>query len=79
MNQLNLIGIRVDDRDDHAICVQKILTEYGEKIIGRFGVPAPDENDGLIAVVMKANANEVKDFSSDLRKIDGVAVNSMQV
>ena len=73
------MAIRVDDRDDHAICVQKVLTEYGQKIIGRFGVPAPDENDGLIAVVMKANANEIQNFSSDLGKIDGVAVNSMKV
>ena len=79
MDKLNIIGIRVDDRDDHATSVQKVLTNYGNKIIGRFGVPAPDENDGLIAIVMHADAHDVKSISSDLRNIDGVAVNSMNV
>lgn len=76
---MNIVAIRVDHRDDHALEVQKVLTEYGETIIGRFGVPAPGENDGLIAVVMKADPKDVQDFSSDLGKIEGVTVYSMQV
>ncbi len=79
MSNLNIIGIRVDDRDDHASSVQKVLTNYGNKIIGRFGVPAPEENDGLIAIVMNADANDVQRISSDLRNINGVAVSSMNL
>ena len=79
MHKMNLIGIRVDDRDDHAASVQKVLTNYGTKISGRFGVPAPDKHDGLIAIVMEADTNDVQRLTSDLRNIEGVVVNSMSV
>jgi len=79
MKRLNVIGIRVDDRDDHATSVQKVLTNYGKKISGRFGVPALDKNDGLIAVIMEADSEDVQSFTADLRNIQGVAVNSMIV
>jgi len=79
MDKLNIIGIRVDDRDDRAASVQKVLTNYGAKISGRFGVPARDKQDGLIAIVMEADASDVHRLTSDLRNIEGVAVNSMNV
>ncbi len=79
MNQLNIVGIRVDNRDDHATGVQKVLTNYGTKIAGRFGVPFPDKHAGLIAVVMDAESKDVQRFVNDLREIEGVAVSSMKV
>lgn len=79
MTSLNIVGIRVDDRGDHATHVQHVLTSYGTKIIGRFGVPAPDKTDGLIAIVMKADESDIKSLSQDLSNIDGVTVSSMSV
>jgi len=79
MKKLNVIGIRVDDRDDHAASVQKVLTNYGKKISGRFGVPAHDKHDGLITLIMEADSEDVQSFTADLRNIEGVAVNSMIV
>ncbi|MEN6461394.1 MAG: hypothetical protein ABFC94_08515 [Syntrophomonas sp.] len=79
MTDLNIVGIRVDDRGDHAANVQHVLTSYGSKIIGRFGVPAPDKTDGLIAIVMKADTSDVQRLSNDLRKIEGVTVDSMNL
>jgi putative iron-only hydrogenase system regulator len=76
---LNIVGIRVDGRGDHATHVQHVLTSYGTKIIGRFGVPAPDKEDGLIAIVMKAEESDIKSLSEDLSNIEGVSVNSMDV
>lgn len=77
MTDLNIVGIRVDNRGDHATSVQHVLTSYGTKIIGRFGVPAPDKTDGLIAIVMKADTGDVQRLSDDLSEIEGVTVNSM--
>jgi len=79
MDKLNIVGIRVDDRDDHAASVQKVLTNYGKKISGRFGVPTSNKEDGLIAVVMEASENEVQRFTGDLRSIEGVIVSSMNI
>lgn len=79
MGKVSIIGIRVDDRDDHAAGVQKVLTTYGHEISGRFGVPTHDKHDGLITVIMQSDAEVVHQFVSDLRSIDGVSVNSMNV
>lgn len=79
MRKVNIIGIRVDDRDDHATSVQKILTNYGKEISGRFGIPTHDKHDGLITVIMQSDAEVVHQFTSDLRNIDGVSVSSMNV
>ncbi|MGI5920434.1 MAG: hypothetical protein ACOX6I_01700 [Syntrophomonadaceae bacterium] len=79
MDELNIVGIRIDDRGDRATSVQHVLTRYGTKIIGRFGVPAPDKTDGVIALIMKSDAGDIENLSADLRKIDGVTVNSMHL
>lgn len=79
MSSLNIIGIRVDDRDDHAASVQKVLTHYGSQISVRFGIPTPDKDDGLITVVMEADKSEIRRFTDDLLSIEGVVVNSMSV
>ncbi len=79
MKRLNIIGIRVDDRDDHADNVQKVLTTYGTKISARFGIPAPDKHDGLIAILMEADTSDVQHLTSDLRNIEGVTVNAMDL
>ncbi|MEA4925190.1 MAG: hypothetical protein VB084_07730 [Syntrophomonadaceae bacterium] len=79
MDKLNIIGIRVDNRGDHATSVQKVLTSYGTKISGRFGVPARDKRDGLIAIVMEGDEKEVQSLTRDLLDIKGVDVNSMNI
>lgn len=79
MNNLNIVGIRIDDRGDHAISVQNVLTSYGSKIIGRFGVPSPHKTDGLIAVVMEADDSDINKLSQELGNINGVTVNSMHM
>lgn len=79
MQKLNIVGIKIDNRDDHAAEVQKVLTTYGNKIIGRFGVPTQDKNNGLIAIVMEAETNDIQHLANDLHNIDGVEINSMNV
>ena len=79
LSSLDIIGIRVDDRDDHADSVQKVLTQYGSQITGRFGIPTPDKEDGLITIVMEADTSEVHRLTNDLLRIEGVVVNSMRV
>lgn len=34
MDKLNIIGIRIDNRGDHAASVQEVLTRYGTNISG---------------------------------------------
>ncbi len=79
MSDLNIVGIRLDDRSDHASSVQKVLTNYGDQIVGRFGIPTPDKQDGLIAVVIEAESSDVQCLTDDLRKIDGVIANSLNL
>lgn len=79
MGELNIVGIRIDDRDDRAPQVQKVLTSYGTKIIGRFGIPRPNKEDGLIAVIVEADSDDVRQMTADLKRISGVTVNAMNL
>ena len=79
MKELTIIGIRVDHRHDHAPIVQQVLTNYGSKIIGRFGVPDPNDDDGLVTVIMHAEQSDIATIVGDLRNITGVSANSMRL
>ncbi len=79
MNKLSIVGIRVDNRGDHATRVQDVLTSHGTKIVGRFGVPTPDKRDGLITVIMDAEDDDVQHLTNKLSQISGVAVDSISL
>lgn len=72
MHNLGIVGIVVDNRADKADDVQHIITQYGESIISRMGVPSPDRYQGIITIAMEAERARVSQFISELESIDGV-------
>ena len=72
--QLSLVGLLVDDRGEMAPQVQEIITQYGTEIIGRFGVPSPSKEMGLITLVMETESGQIEELRSQLTSIEGVEV-----
>lgn len=71
-----IVGILVDERANHAPEVQRVLTEYGSRILSRNGIPDPGRQRGIITLTMQATDSERQSLEDDLRKINGVSVKS---
>lgn len=75
MCQIGIVGITVCDRADHAEKVQHIITQYGDVIIARMGVPSSDRYVGIISIIMETDRDRIIEFVTDLEDIDGVKAN----
>lgn len=67
-----VIGIIVENLES----VEKlnaILSEYGENIIGRMGIPYKEKNVNCITVVIDAEQNAINTLCGKIGKLDGVS------
>lgn len=69
---LSIVGILVDERGERAPEVQEVITQFGSEIIGRFGVPSPAKEKGLITLAMEAERTKVEKLVGQLKTIEGV-------
>ena len=51
-----------------------ILTDFGEFIIGRLGIPYHKKNVNVISIVIDASKDIIEDLRTKLEKLDGVNV-----
>lgn len=75
---LSIVGVLVDERGERAPRVQEVITQFGSEIVGRFGVPSPSKEKGLITLTMEAEKSEVDQMVKELKAIDGVEVETME-
>ncbi|MBZ4646193.1 MAG: hypothetical protein JG777_1682 [Clostridia bacterium] len=77
---LSIVGIVVDKRTDAAPRVQEVLTEFGDSILGRFGIHDPgEEQHGLITLNVRDKEEKIHELMGALTSIEGVNVKSMEM
>jgi putative iron-only hydrogenase system regulator len=74
--RLGFVGIIVHDRIVNAPKVNKVLTEYGEHIVARTGLPYKEKNCSVITLVVDMTTDEVGAMTGKLGAIEGVTVKS---
>lgn len=74
--RLGFVGIIVEDRKKEAPSVNEILTEFGEIILGRMGIPHAKKNMNVIVLIVDATTDQVGALTGKLGKIEGVSVKS---
>ncbi|MBO5494729.1 MAG: iron-only hydrogenase system regulator [Eubacterium sp.] len=67
-----VIGIIVENRESVSR-LNEILSEYGEYIIGRMGLPYEKKNINCITVVLDAEQNVINTLCGAIGKLDGVS------
>ena len=72
--RLGFIGIIIEDRKKHAETVNRILSEHGDLIIARTGIPYHKKNCSVITLVVDASTNEIGTLSGKLGQLEGVSV-----
>ena len=74
--RVGFVGIIVKDRKQNAPAVNNILTEFGDTIVGRIGMPYEKRKLSVIALIVDGTSNEIGALTGKLGMIKGVTVKS---
>lgn len=74
--RLGVVGIVVERRKETAPLVNQLLTEFGEIIVGRLGVPYREAGVSVIALIVDGTTDEIGALTGRLGQIRGVIVKS---
>ena len=75
-SRLGFVGIIIQDRNVSAGKINKILSEHGNIIIGRMGLPYEQDNCSIINLIVKATVDQMGSLTGRLGSIEGVLVKS---
>lgn len=67
-----VIGIVVENREEHSRKVNELLTQYGEMIVGRMGLPYKERGISVISIIVDGTNDEIGALSGKLGGISGV-------
>lgn len=74
--RLGFVGIIIHNRKKAAPVVNNILTEFGDLIMGRMGIPHIKKELSVIILIVNATTDEVGALTGKLGKVNGVSVKS---
>lgn len=69
--RIAVVGIIIDDRTQ-AEAVNSLLSQYGQYIIGRMGLPYEKRKVNIISVVVDAPMDAISALSGKLGRLPGV-------
>lgn len=79
MRRLGVVGIVVADRQSMARKVNEILSDFGEIIVARTGVPYRGRGVAVISVIIDATTNELGALTGRLGMLERVRVKSLML
>ena len=74
--RLGFVGIIVEDRRKAAHAVNELLSEYGELIVARVGMPYKERKCCVITLIVDATTDQLGSLTGRLGALDGVSVKS---
>lgn len=75
--RLGFVGLIIEDREKNAAPVNGLLSDFGDIILSRTGVPCPKRNCSAITLVVDATTDQLGSLTGRLGRIEGVSVKSM--
>lgn len=76
MKRIGVVGIVIEGNRDVAIEVQKILSENGDIILGRMGIPDREDNISAISLIVKGESERISALTGKLGRLERVNVKS---
>lgn len=73
--RIGFVGMVVEDRNA-VPAVNRVLSEFGELIIGRIGVPDHESGIGVIGILVRGDMKTLGAMTGKLGNIAGVTVRS---
>lgn len=72
--RLGVVGIVIEDRKTMASKVNQILSDHGEIIAGRMGIPYPRRKVAMISLIVDGTTDELGSLTGKLGMLKGVHV-----
>ncbi|MBU9889376.1 MAG: iron-only hydrogenase system regulator [Candidatus Omnitrophica bacterium] len=74
--RVGFVGIIIEDRKKAAHEVNDLLSEYGEIIVARVGLPYRERQCSVITLIVDATTDELGALTGKLGGLEGVSVKS---
>lgn len=74
--RLGFVGIVVERRGESAAKINEILSQFGDVIVARVGIPHQRGDCSVITLVIDATTDDVGRMTGRLGMVDGVSVKS---
>ncbi len=74
--RIGTVSIIITRRSDQAGQVNGILSEYGDIIIGRMGLPYPPAGLHILSLIVHGTTDEIGAMTGKLGTLEGVKVKS---
>ena len=74
MKRIGVVGIVVKGDKSLVLEMQKVLSDFGDIIVGRMGVPR--ENISTIALIVEGSQERISALTGKLGQFEGLAVKS---
>lgn len=75
--RIGVVSIIVTDRSRQAPKINAILSEHGDAIIGRMGLPYPPKRIQVISLIVHGTTDELGALTGKLGSLNGVQVKSV--
>ena len=66
-----VIGIIVEKKES-VPALNELLSEYGDDIVGRMGIPYHKKNRNVISIVIDSTQDKINTLSGKIGRLDGV-------
>ncbi len=74
--RIGVTAILIEDKES-VPKVNAILSEYGEIIVGRMGIPYKEKNVNVISIVMDGTTDEIGAMAGKLGNLPGVMIKTV--
>lgn len=74
--RIGVVGIVIENRTKIAGKINDILSNYGEIIIGRMGIPAREYGISVISLIVKGSSDQIGAMTGQLGNLPGVTLKS---
>lgn len=71
-NRIAVIGIVVNNRGENSKKVNEILSDYGDMIVGRMGVPYKEKGISVISIIVDGSNDDIGALTGKLGNINGI-------
>jgi len=75
--RIGVVSIIIHNRKESAMRVNEIITQYGDSIIGRMGIPYETKGIHIIALIINGTTDDIGALTGKLGSLPDVEVKSV--
>ncbi len=73
-NRVAVVGIIVNNREEAAGKVNEILSDFGDIIVGRMGIPYRERGISVISIIVDGTNDQIGALTGKLGNMNGIKV-----